>query len=164
MDITTAKRLFWEAYNWTALDNTEWAPEDSELRTITREQYGHAHASLIDRVCADIFRTIAEEVMLREQAIAAVNRAIADEEAAKEKVVEMAVATFSYFKDKTCEETTGTIGENYIRCGRQAVAIIKHRGRDEGPYFMCGPCASHNVQNRNAVALFVRQGDERWVQ
>ena len=52
----------------------------------------------------------------------------------------------------TCEETTGfdERTQQYIRCGRPAVALIKHRGRIEGPYWMCPEDADHNIKNRNA--------------
>ncbi len=49
-----------------------------------------------------------------------------------------------------CQETTGMIGNMYIRCRRPAVMVIQHRGRDEGPYPMCHPCGDHNARNRNA--------------
>ena len=49
-----------------------------------------------------------------------------------------------------CQETTGMIGNEYLRCGAPAVALIQHRGRHEGPYYMCRGCADHNVHNRNA--------------
>lgn len=47
----------------------------------------------------------------------------------------------------TCQETWGMIGEEYLRCGQPAVAIVK--GRDVNAYYMCDACASHNVNNRN---------------
>lgn len=49
----------------------------------------------------------------------------------------------------TCEETHG-FGEQYLRCGRPATTLVKHRGRDEGPYWMCPEHASHNIHNRDA--------------
>lgn len=51
---------------------------------------------------------------------------------------------------RTCEETTGTIGDTYLRCGAPAVVLLRYRGRDEGPYAMCYACADHNLRNRNA--------------
>ena len=56
----------------------------------------------------------------------------------------------------TCQETTGMIGNEYLQCGAPAVALIQHRGRHEGPYYMCLGCANHNIHNRNAdlVAWF----------
>jgi hypothetical protein len=50
----------------------------------------------------------------------------------------------------TCEETTGMIGDTYIRCERPATTLVQHRGRTEGPYWMCATCASHNLENRDA--------------
>lgn len=52
--------------------------------------------------------------------------------------------------NRTCEETWGMIGDRYLRCGKPAVVIVQHRGRDEGPYAMCYACADHNMRNRNA--------------
>lgn len=57
------------------------------------------------------------------------------------------------FDGKTCEETYGMIGEKYLYCGRPAVMLIQHRGRAEGPYFMCLNCGEHNARNRNAEVL-----------
>lgn len=51
---------------------------------------------------------------------------------------------------RTCEETTGMIGDKYLRCGRPAVMVVQHRGRNEGPYAMCRECGWHNCRNRNA--------------
>jgi hypothetical protein len=50
----------------------------------------------------------------------------------------------------TCQETTGTIGESYLRCGKPSTTLVQHRGRTEGPYWMCDACAFHNVYNRDA--------------
>jgi len=49
-----------------------------------------------------------------------------------------------------CEETVGFDQDNhlYIRCGNPAKILVKHVGRNEGPYWMCDPCASHNIHNR----------------
>jgi hypothetical protein len=47
-----------------------------------------------------------------------------------------------------CQETYGMIGGNYLRCGKSATAIVKHAGRDEGPYYMCRAHATHNVEHR----------------
>ncbi len=51
----------------------------------------------------------------------------------------------------TCEETTGMVGDDYIRCGAPASRLIQPIGRSEGPYWMCDPCASHNVRNRHCA-------------
>lgn len=51
--------------------------------------------------------------------------------------------------DHTCQETNAFIAGDYIRCGRPAKTLVKHRGRDEGPYWMCDECAYHNIRNRN---------------
>lgn len=57
------------------------------------------------------------------------------------------------FAGKACEETTGMVGETYTRCGAPAVMLVKYRGREEGPYFMCFGCGTHNARNRNAEVL-----------
>lgn len=41
------------------------------------------------------------------------------------------------------------VEDKYLRCGAPARTLVKHKGRDEGPYWMCDACASHNIQNRN---------------
>lgn len=64
---------------------------------------------------------------------------------------------------RTCQETTGMIGEMYLRCGAPAVMLVHYYLRTEGPYFMCGPCGNHNVKNRNAVVDAIKPGEERWV-
>jgi hypothetical protein len=51
----------------------------------------------------------------------------------------------------TCQETSGMIGDDYIRCGKPAVAIVGTR--DQQPYFMCAPHASHTVNNRGGWYL-----------
>lgn len=74
----------------------------------------------------------------------------------------------SVVMNSTCEETTGTatfgdlVCDMYLRCGKPAIALVKHRDRNEGPYFMCGPCAYHNTRNRNSEALLVQNGEEGW--
>lgn len=53
-----------------------------------------------------------------------------------------------------CEEVTGVIGDDtYIHCGATAVVLIQHRGRTEGPYFMCLRCGDHNLRHRDAELL-----------
>lgn len=49
-----------------------------------------------------------------------------------------------------CEETEGMIGDQYLRCGDPAKTLVKHRGRSEGPYWMCPVHADHNIHNRDA--------------
>ena len=66
-----------------------------------------------------------------------------------------------------CVETSGTVGLRYICCGSPPVAIIKHRGRGEGPYAMCLPHAAHNVSNRAAdVIEWIGSDEDRelWIQ
>ena len=46
----------------------------------------------------------------------------------------------------TCQETSGMIHDEYIRCGEPAVAVVKTR--DPNPYYMCLPHASHTIDHR----------------
>jgi hypothetical protein len=55
--------------------------------------------------------------------------------------------------ERKCQETTGAIGNLYLRCGKPAVAVVQHRGRSEGPYDLCEACADHNVRNRNGYVV-----------
>lgn len=50
----------------------------------------------------------------------------------------------------TCQEVLGADHRDYIRCGAPAFILVQHRGRDEGPYWMCKEHAFHNIGNRNA--------------
>ena len=50
--------------------------------------------------------------------------------------------------EHTCQETTGMIGEQYIRCGKTAYVLVQHVGRSEGPYWLCAECADHNIRRR----------------
>jgi hypothetical protein len=49
-----------------------------------------------------------------------------------------------------CEETLGMVGSQYLRCNAPATIQVQHKGRDEGPYWMCREHAAHNIHNRNA--------------
>lgn len=65
--------------------------------------------------------------------------------------------------DATCQEAGLGSVHFYIPCGKRAVAIIGYNGRTEGPYYMCGPCANHNVRNRGGKLIYIKPGEERWV-
>ena len=60
-----------------------------------------------------------------------------------------------------CQETIGMIGDEYVRCGAPAVAIIDNG--DTHLYLMCGPCAAHNIGHRGAKPVMVKPGEERFV-
>ncbi len=47
----------------------------------------------------------------------------------------------------TCQEASPLSFHNYIACGAPAVAIVFH-DRDGRGYYMCAPCADHNIRNR----------------
>lgn len=51
-------------------------------------------------------------------------------------------------KEGCCEEASLMSKRFYIPCNAPAAFIVKHDGRDEGPYRMCAACADHNVRNR----------------
>lgn len=63
--------------------------------------------------------------------------------------------------DARCQEASTFSMTDYIACARPAVAIIQHNGRSEGPYYMCGPCAHHNIRHRDARAVCVKPGEEK---
>lgn len=56
-----------------------------------------------------------------------------------------------------CEEVEGMIGSLALRCNAPAYTLVKHRGRDEGPYWMCPEHASHNIANRNAEDVTAKE-------
>src|SRR3990167_6081004 len=64
----------------------------------------------------------------------------------------------------TCEEASLLSKETFIPCGAPAVAVVKNR--DVNPYFMCLPCAYHNVRNRGAKLIAAKKIKsplpERW--
>lgn len=59
------------------------------------------------------------------------------------------------FRGHTCQETPRMLGNMPLKCGAPAVALVQHRCREEGPYFMCAPCADHNIHNRNGFAVAI---------
>jgi hypothetical protein len=56
-------------------------------------------------------------------------------------------------KDARCQEASVFSREKYIPCGAPATTVVSH-DRDGREYYMCLPCAGHNVRNRGA--RFVR--------
>lgn len=78
--------------------------------------------------------------------------------AARSPLHVQALETKTIPAEAKCEETWGMLGNGtYLRCGKPAVSLVQHRGRDEGPYFMCMADGWHNCKNRNA-ALLVGEG------
>jgi hypothetical protein len=49
-----------------------------------------------------------------------------------------------------CQEASILSHNFYIPCGAPAVAIVRH-DKDRRSYYMCAPCADHNVRNRGAA-------------
>jgi hypothetical protein len=60
-------------------------------------------------------------------------------------------ADLSIPEGAVCQEASPMSVSRYIPCGQPAVAIIDNG--DGRPYYMCGPCASHNVLNRRAKVV-----------
>jgi hypothetical protein len=52
--------------------------------------------------------------------------------------------------DAKCQEASPFSGGTYIACGRKAEAIVFHE-KDRRAFYMCAPCADHNVRNRGGV-------------
>lgn len=52
-----------------------------------------------------------------------------------------------------CEEASIVSHQTYIPCNRPARYLVGWARRNEGPYRMCEPCASHNVSNRGAQII-----------
>lgn len=63
--------------------------------------------------------------------------------------------------DARCQEASRFSCKTYIPCSQPAVSIIDNG--DSRPYYMCGPCANHNVKNRRAKVLLINSGEEQWV-
>ncbi len=57
-------------------------------------------------------------------------------------------------KDARCQEASILSRETYFPCGAPAVAIVYH-DREKRGYYMCLPCADHNIRNRDAKLIRV---------
>jgi hypothetical protein len=53
-----------------------------------------------------------------------------------------------------CEEASPFSHKEYVPCLAPAVALIDNK--DRRFYWMCGPCALHNIENRGAVLVAVK--------
>lgn len=53
----------------------------------------------------------------------------------------------------TCQEVVMVVGDRSFQCGDRAIVQVQHRGRAEGPYFMCLKCGAHNIRNRDAELI-----------
>ena len=51
-----------------------------------------------------------------------------------------------------CQEASMFSRGSYLPCNGPASAIVRHP-REKRAYFMCDPCADHNVRNRGAVLV-----------
>lgn len=128
-------------------------PEEDDRRAVREAAIGLFHEKWTENDAVEFLRCLEHVNPLLDEQVAL----------ARMSKIRARVLGEQYWHGKTCQETTGMIGEKYLRCGKPAVALIQHRGRSEGPYYMCGPDANHNVYNRNAVAIVVKPGEERWV-
>ena len=59
------------------------------------------------------------------------------------------------FAGKTCQEASVLSHSHYIPCGKPATCLVKNR--DPKPYFMCDACADHNVRNRGATIIALKE-------
>lgn len=57
-----------------------------------------------------------------------------------------------------CQEASPMSGHRYIPCGSPAMTIIYSGDRDARPYYMCIPCAMHNLRNRGAAIVYSSDG------
>ncbi len=64
--------------------------------------------------------------------------------------------------DAVCQEASWLSKLRYIACGQPAVAIIRH-DKDQRSYYMCGPCANHNVRSRGGKVVQVKAAYSHWV-
>ena len=61
--------------------------------------------------------------------------------------------------DVRCQEASILSRETYIPCNAPAVAIV-HHDRDGRSYYMCHPCADHNIRNRGGKLVNALEGYE----
>lgn len=54
--------------------------------------------------------------------------------------------------DARCQEASIFSRESYVPCSKPAVAIVRHE-KDQRAYYMCAPCADHNVRNRGGKLI-----------
>lgn len=60
-------------------------------------------------------------------------------------------------KDAQCQEASIYSRESYIPCGSPAVAVVAH-DKDGREYYMCLPCADHNLRHRSGRLVRKRKG------
>lgn len=58
----------------------------------------------------------------------------------------------------TCQEASSGFPNAYVPCGRPATAMVRH-DKDRRSYFMCEPCAYHNIHNRGAKLVKTKEAD-----
>jgi hypothetical protein len=67
-------------------------------------------------------------------------------------VIPPVVSLTSIPEAQECQEASPMSGNRYFACGAPAEAIIDNG--DERPYYMCLPCAMHNLRNRGASVIY----------
>jgi hypothetical protein len=65
IDLETALRLWPEAHQFTAPDNVRFLAVNSEIRTICHRVFNRVNTSLMQHVCAEIFRVVSEHYVTR---------------------------------------------------------------------------------------------------
>jgi hypothetical protein len=55
-----------------------------------------------------------------------------------------------------CQEASNLSRAHYIACGHPAVAVVRHE-REQRSYYMCPGCTFHNVRNRSAKLIRIRE-------
>lgn len=53
---------------------------------------------------------------------------------------------------RKCQEASPLSKEHFIPCGNQANSLVYH-SKDRRSYYMCPPCASHNINNRGGKVM-----------
>lgn len=59
-------------------------------------------------------------------------------------------------KGTRCQEASSMSATRYIPCGDDATKLVLS-DRGTRLYFMCEPCADHNVRNRGAILVATHQ-------
>ena len=59
-----------------------------------------------------------------------------------------------------CQEASSLSVKQYIPCYAPATSVVRH-DKDDRSYYMCTPCAWHNVQNRGGQLMFSQPDKEQ---
>lgn len=55
-------------------------------------------------------------------------------------------------EDALCQEASSISVKRYVPCCSPATALVFHR-KDNRSYWMCPPCADHNIRNRGGILV-----------